>query len=328
MKAFLSLVLLLFVASGCTWSGIVPAFDAPTASPTPTFTPTMTKVPTFTATPTATPTATNTPTPTSTPTSTPTPAATDTPTPTPTPTSTPTPSYDDPKTDSSISFLTGLKPEDPTVLDRRPLAIKVANQKSAVPQTGLSKADIVVESRVEFSQTRYTAIYQSQSADRVGSVRSARLIDIELTDIFDAVLCFSGAVEPVRQKLYRTPDLEGQVLEAILHPYGFYRDPNIPVPHNLFANTDRIWQYLTKKGLNTRPDPPGGESNVMHSPRRIRLRENRASRKHRPKDSVGPSAWTGSCQSRISPRPVFLSLQLAGSLQLFVSLPLRLWALL
>ncbi len=216
-----------------------------TPEPTPTKTP---MPPTWTPTPTQLP-----------PTATPTPEPTATPTPEPTATPTPTPvSYVDPKEDGSISFLTGLKPADPAVLQRRPLAIKVANQKSAVPQTGLSLADIVVESRVEFSQTRYTAIYQSQSAERVGSVRSARLIDLELTDIFDAILCFSGAVEPVRQKLYRTPDLEGQVLEAVLHPFGFYRDPNIPVPHNLFANTDRIWQYLTKKGLNTPPNPPGG----------------------------------------------------------------------
>jgi len=221
--------------------------NKPTIPPTPTKTPT--------------PIATNTPTNTPLPTATPTPEDTATPTPTPLPTDTPTPtpsSYIDPKTDDAISLFTGKKPTDPSVLQRRPLAIKVANQRSAVPQTGLSKADIVVESRVEFSQTRYTAIYQSQSANRVGSVRSARLIDLELTDIFDAVLCFSGAVEPVRQKLYRTPDLKDQVLEAVLHPYGFYRDRNIPVPHNLFADTDRIWEYLTKKGWNTPPASPGG----------------------------------------------------------------------
>ncbi len=151
-----------------------------------------------------------------------------------------------------------MTPEDPATLQRRPLAIKVANQASAIPQSGLSKADIVVESRVEFNQTRYTAIFQSKDAPRVGSIRSARLIDVELPDIFDAVLAFSGAVEPVRQKLYRTPDLEGQLLEAVLNPKAFYRDPNIKVPDNLFADTAVMWDYITKKGWNTPPNPPGG----------------------------------------------------------------------
>jgi hypothetical protein len=192
------------------------------------------------------------------PTATPTPAATATPTPIP-PTPTPTaPSYIDPKTDTDISFLTGLKPDDPAVLQRRPLAIKVANQKSVIPQTGLSQADIVVESRVEFNQTRYTVIYQSKTPNRVGSIRSARLIDLELPDIFDALLCFSGAVEPVRQKIYHTEDLKGQALEAALNPTAFFRDPNIKVPDNLFADTNTLWAYSSSHGWNTAPNPPGG----------------------------------------------------------------------
>ena len=211
----------------------------PTPEPTPTKTPAP---PTWTPTPTQLP-----------PTATPTPLPTEPPTPE--PTATPTPAYINPAENDKVSFLTGLTPADPGRLQRRPLAIKVANQENVIPQTGLSKADIVVESRVEFNYTRYTAIYQSQDAPRVGSIRSARLIDVELPDIFDAVLCFSGAVEPVRQKLYQTSDLQGQMLEAALNPSAFYRDPDIPVPHNLFADTDILWSYLTKRGHNTPPEP-------------------------------------------------------------------------
>ncbi|HEY81412.1 MAG TPA: DUF3048 domain-containing protein, partial [Caldilineae bacterium] len=181
---------------------------------------------------------------------------------------TPTPevSFVDPKAVEGVSFLTGLTPEDPTVLQRRPLAIKVANQASAIPQTGLNKADIVVESRVEFNQTRYTAIYQSQDASRVGSIRSARLIDVELPDIFDAVLAFSGAVEPVRQKLYRTPDLENQILEAVLNPKAFHRDGNLKPPDNLFLDTKVTWEHITRKGWNTPPNAPGGWVFADHPP--------------------------------------------------------------
>ncbi len=235
--AALALILLLSILLGGCGS-------KPAPPPTPTKTPVP---PTWTPTPTPPP-----------PTATPTPVPTDTPTPEPTPTPTPEIAWFDPLQTEGVSFLTGLKPEDPAVLQRRPLAIKVANQASAIPQSGLSKADIVVESRVEFNQTRYTAIYQSQDAPRVGSIRSARLIDVELPDIFDAVLAFSGAVEPVRQKLYRTPDLEGQILEAVLNPKAFYRDTNLKPPDNLFLDTQVTWNYVTKKGWNTPPNPPGG----------------------------------------------------------------------
>ncbi len=230
---FILAVWMLFSLTGCG------------AKTQPTPTPTKTPIPpTWTPTPTPLP-----------PTPTPTPIPTDTPTPEPTPT--PTPSYIDPWVQDGFSYYTGLQPQDPAVLQRRPLAIKVANQASAIPQSGLSKADIVVESRVEFNQTRYTVLYQSQDAPRVGSIRSARLIDLELPDIFDAVLCFSGAVEPVRQKLYHTPDLEGQVLEQVLNLKAFYRDTNLKPPDNLFADTQTLWSYIDKKGWNTPPKPPG-----------------------------------------------------------------------
>jgi hypothetical protein len=159
-----------------------------------------------------------------------------------------------PPRDPNVSPLTGLRPADPAVLSRRPLAIKVANERSVIPQSGLSKADVVVESRVEFCMTRITAIYQSQDAPRVGSIRSARLVDVELPVIFDAVLAFSGAVGPVRQKLYKS-DIGDHILEQALNGPSFIRDPNIQVPFNLFANTNTLWNTVTKRGWNKQPSP-------------------------------------------------------------------------
>jgi hypothetical protein len=156
------------------------------------------------------------------------------------------------------------------VLARRPLAIKVSNERSVIPQSGLSKADVVVESRVEFCMTRLAAIFQSQDAPRVGAIRSARLVDVELPVIFDAILAFSGAVGPVREKLYNS-DIGDHILEQALNGPSFIRDPNINVPFNLFANTDTLWATATKRGWNQAPNPtaawafseaapPGGKS--------------------------------------------------------------------
>jgi len=225
----------------------------PEATPTPTRTPRPTEAPpTATALPTQAP-------PTDPPTAEP--SQTPTPKPTATPAATLTPTLDPnvivPARDPMVSPLTGMRPADPTVLERRPLAVKIPNEQAAIPQTGLGEADVVVESRVEFCMTRYTAIFQSQDVPRLGNIRSARLIDVELPVIFDAVLAFSGSVEPVRQKLYQS-DIGDHILEQALNGPSFFRDPNIPVPHNLFASTATVWSILAQKGWNKRPAPAAG----------------------------------------------------------------------
>jgi len=156
-----------------------------------------------------------------------------------------------------VSPYTGLQPADPKILERRPMAIKVANQASVHPQSGLNKADIVVESLVEYSETRYTVLYHSQDAERVGSVRSARLIDLELPAIFDAALAYSGGVQPVIDKLAAS-DIGKQVFDETAAGVGFFRDPTIVVPDNLFANTIRLSEVIARRGLNQRPQPAAG----------------------------------------------------------------------
>ncbi len=203
----------------------------------------------------ATPAPTSTPQPSTTPLPTDVTASTATPAPSPTPT--PDASIIDPAKDPSVSFLTGLRPSDPSVLERRPLALKVANYFNVRPQTGLAQADVVVESRVEFDLTRFTALYQSQAPKRVGSIRSARLIDLELPAVFDAILAFSGGVEPVRQNLLKS-DFGDHIIEAARMFTGFSQDPNIAAPDNLFVDTSVLWQVAAKRGWNKRPTPSAG----------------------------------------------------------------------
>ena len=83
--------------------------------------------------------------------------------------------------------------DDPALLERMPAAVKISNSPIARPQSGLSKADVVIEHLAEGDITRFTAIFHSQDAERIGSVRSARLIDLEIPVLFDAFLVYSGA---------------------------------------------------------------------------------------------------------------------------------------
>ena len=165
--------------------------------------------------------------------------------------------YLDPAKDPNLAPFTGLPLTDAAVRDRRPLAIKVANTENVRPQDGLSKADVVIEQRVEYNLTRFTVIYYSQGAARVGSIRSARLPDLEWPAVFDAVLCFSGGVEPVRQKLYAS-DFAGRILEQARNGSAYFRDPKIAVPNNLFASTTTLWNVTAARGWDKRPQPALG----------------------------------------------------------------------
>ncbi|HJO33316.1 MAG TPA: DUF3048 domain-containing protein, partial [Anaerolineales bacterium] len=104
-----------------------------------------------------------------------------------------------------VNPLSGLPVADAAVLQRRPLAIKVSNfPRSVRPQSGLATADMVWEHYAEGGTTRFTAVFYSRDAGRVGSIRSARLIDTTLTEAFAGALVASGmsdgTLERLRQK--------------------------------------------------------------------------------------------------------------------------------
>lgn len=196
------------------------------------------------ATPTTTPTATPTvatPTPTSVATALPVTA-----TPAATPTSAPTPTAEP----TNINPLTGLPVEDPAALERVPLAIKVSNSKETRPQSGLQAADLVFEHITEGRITRFTAIFYGNTPERVGSVRSGRLIDLEIPAMYQAMFAYSGSSAGVAVR-YKNSDLyPAQIVPDLGKPY-FYRMsiPNVAVEHTLFADPKALWELAAQRGL-------------------------------------------------------------------------------
>ena len=120
-----------------------------------------------------------------------------TPTPTQAPTLPPRPENENP--------LTGLQVDDPAVLQRRPVHVRVGNDPGARPQVGLSEADLVYEEIVEWWVTRFTGVYLSRAPEMVAPIRSARLINTQLTQQYDAALVNSGGSDGVRWELSQLP---------------------------------------------------------------------------------------------------------------------------
>ncbi|GAB4529113.1 MAG: DUF3048 domain-containing protein [Anaerolineae bacterium] len=179
-----------------------------------------------------------------------------------------------------INPLTGLPVDDPAVLERRPIVVKISNAPPLVrPQAGIGAADVVFEHYAEGGLTRFSAVFYSQAPTRVGSIRSARLIDHELVPMFDGMLAFSGASIGVEKYIYGSEAVVNQIPGAEQTPplglvppseyaeraykgvaYGlpyYWRDESVPVPHNLFTNLEALWQLAATQGHNQRPTLQG-----------------------------------------------------------------------
>lgn len=151
--------------------------------------------------------------------------------------------------------LTGELVADPADLQRRPLVVKIPNSPPSYvrPQSGLNDADIVYEHLSEGSITRLSAIFYSKMPEKIGPIRSARLIDLELPAMYDAALVFSGSSVGVSQRLFSS-DFSSRILRS--NTEGYYRtdEPQKPTEATLYVHPEGLYNELEKRGLNTPPN--------------------------------------------------------------------------
>lgn len=188
----------------------------------------------------------------------PTPTATFTPVP-PTATATPEPQSQQPTPPPpDVNPLTGLKVENEALLDRIPVAIKVSNSVEVRPQSGLNMADIVFEHFAEGGITRFTAVFYGQDPGKVGSVRSGRLIDLEIPAMYHAIFGYSGSSAGVKERI-RNSDLFPEYIAAPDFGVGaptFYRIPQEgkAFEHTLFSDPEALRALAEERGINERPE--------------------------------------------------------------------------
>lgn len=155
---------------------------------------------------------------------------------------------------AGVSPFTGLQVDNPELLERMPAAVKISNSPIARPQSGLSKADVVLEHLAEGGITRFTAIFHSQDAERIGSVRSARLIDLEIPVLFDAFLVYSGAHGEVNRQI-EASDFGQRTLSDDRNDPGFYRleIAGRAYEHTLFTDSELLQDVAADRGWTTPP---------------------------------------------------------------------------
>lgn len=146
------------------------------------------------------------------------------------------------------SYLTG-RLVDAGIGNRRPVAVMMSNDKAALPQFGINRADIVYEAPAEGGINRYMGILENyDDLDRIGSVRSCRTYYIYFAREFDAVLAHYGQstfAKPYLEYVDDVNGLEGKGVSA------FYRTKDRKSPHNAYTSGIRLNEAIAEMGYST-----------------------------------------------------------------------------
>lgn len=147
------------------------------------------------------------------------------------------------------SYLSGLwVPEE--IDKKRPYAIIFNNYKTVKNQWGIGQADIVYECLAEGGITRFLAIGENFTGDKLGSVRSARHYFASIADEYDAIFIHYGKTKYATSKMKKLgmDNMDGTTgIGSIL----YYRDKSIKAPHNAFTSLEKILAAIEKKGFRT-----------------------------------------------------------------------------
>jgi hypothetical protein len=136
--------------------------------------------------------------------------------------------------------LTGLAVANPTTVKRPALVVKIDNRPEAVPQTGLNQADVVYEEVVE-GVTRFFAVFQSTDSRPVGPIRSARTTDVNLVaGLSEPLFAWSGGNQTVTRQIAGAA-VHDVGYNAAHDAGGYYREPDRKAPHNLYADTAKLF---------------------------------------------------------------------------------------
>lgn len=127
----------------------------------------------------------------------------------------------------------------------RPLVVSIDNVNEAIPQSWLSKADLVYEFPVEGEQTRLQAVYYTEFPEHFGPIRSTRPYFVDLAREYKAVFLAHGWSPEARDYLF-----SGVVpyINAMNSSLDFYRVDDKPAPHNSYIKWETVKEEIEAQG--------------------------------------------------------------------------------
>ena len=145
--------------------------------------------------------------------------------------------------------LTGV-PMEPEYENNRPVAVMFNNLKDALPQLGVSQADIIYEIPAEGGVTRMLGVFQTlEGVGNLGSIRSTRPYYLEAALGHDAILVHAGGSPDAYEKIpaWKVNNIDG-VRGGASQDKVFWRDAdrrkNAGYEHSLLTSGEKVLEYL------------------------------------------------------------------------------------
>lgn len=161
----------------------------------------------------------------------------------------------------NVNPLTGEIFDNPDILNRRPVAVKITNfPRYTRPQRGLMSADIVYHYYTEMGKTRFVGVFYGQDAEMVGPIRSGRFFDEHIVRMYDALLVFGRADARVLAYFYAMEPYfqDSLILESVYDAENdcfdgrflvFCRDREKVWYNSLHVNTKALTADMDRRNL-------------------------------------------------------------------------------
>ena len=167
------------------------------------------------------------------------------------------PQQEDDTAQQGVNPLTGLPGLSDEVMATRPVAVMINNIRNAVPQDGLSDADLIYEAETEGGITRLLAVYKDWSnLSQIGPVRSAREYYLDFAMPLDAIFVHIGKSVTASEKMQSIgiDNLDGNFLSGY-----FFTDRTLAAQrggqeHATFITGEELKKLIADKIEDTSTD--------------------------------------------------------------------------
>lgn len=153
------------------------------------------------------------------------------------------------------NLLTGMNDLSDGAVGKRPVAVMVNNVEKAMPQYGVSQADVIFEIPVEGDATRFMALYADYTQlPKICPIRSCRYYFPAISQGFDAFYVNWGIDDTVAEYL---ASLNMDQIEGITNTGGMFGrdqeklDQGYPLEHTGYFDGTKLAAYVESNGIRT-----------------------------------------------------------------------------